>query len=140
MKIHTLIALLVAVSLCAKVNWWQKKQAPNATPMLSMFYCGFGGDYCGQSSTNDVNSATTNVILAFVNSNADGSVSIDAANFPKSQYDIWKSQGKNVLISVGGQNGNWAYIFASDASITAFTNSLVKIVADFNLDGVDLDI
>ena len=108
--------------------------------MLSMFYCGFGGDYCGQSSTNDVNSATTNVILAFVNSNADGSVSIDAANFPKSQYDIWKSQGKNVLISVGGQNGNWAYIFASDASITAFTNSLVKIVADFNLDGVDLDI
>lgn len=108
--------------------------------MLSMFYCGFGGDYCGQSVTNDVNNATVNVILAFVNSNVDGSVTIDAADFPQTEYNAWKSQGRNVLISVGGQNGNWAYIFASNASITAFVNSLVQIVNDFKLDGVDLDI
>lgn len=72
-----------------------------------MFFCGFGGDFCGQSSTNDVNDITSTVILAFVNSNADGSLTIDDANFPHIEMDLWHSQGKKVLISVGGQNGHW---------------------------------
>jgi GH18 family chitinase len=41
---------------------------------------------------------------------------------------------------VGGQNGNWAYVFASDTSINNFVNSLTAIVQKFRLDGVDLDI
>jgi len=45
-----------------------------------------------------------------------------------------------VLISVGGQNGNWAWIFASQDSINAFTASVATIITTYNLDGVDLDI
>lgn len=72
-----------------------------------MFYCGFSGDYCGQSKDNDVNDPSTTVILAFVNSKADGSLAIDDANFPRAEVDLWQSQGKKVLISLGGQNGHW---------------------------------
>jgi GH18 family chitinase len=44
------------------------------------------------------------------------------------------------LISVGGQNGNWAYVFANENSINNFVDSLFGIVQKFRLDGVDLDI
>ena len=45
-----------------------------------------------------------------------------------------------MVISVGGQNGNWAYVFASESSISKFVESLVTIVLKFHLNGVDLDI
>lgn len=45
-----------------------------------------------------------------------------------------------MLISVGGQNGNWGNVFASNTSITNFVDTLTGIVKKFNLDGVDLDI
>jgi GH18 family chitinase len=45
-----------------------------------------------------------------------------------------------VLISIGGQNGNWANVFASNASATNFVNAAVDFVKRFNLDGVDIDI
>jgi len=45
-----------------------------------------------------------------------------------------------VLISIGGQNGNWAWIFATQDSINAFVASVANIVANYSLDGVDLDI
>jgi chitinase len=80
------------------------------------------------------------VILAFVNTNADGSVTIDKANFPTALVNTWQSSGKKVIISVGGQNGNWLNVFANSTSIEKFTNSLVAILQDYNLDGVDLDI
>lgn len=83
MKILTLLALLAVLTLSFKIQWWHRQQPVNSKPDLSMFYCGFGGDFCGQSTTNDVNNATTTVILAFVNSNVDGSVSIDGPNFPR---------------------------------------------------------
>lgn len=44
---------------------------------LSMFYCGFGKDFCGQSTFDDVNPLSTYVILSFVNSQSDGSVVVD---------------------------------------------------------------
>ena len=44
------------------------------------------------------------------------------------------------MISVGGQNGNWAYVFASESSIGRFVDSLTDIVKKFRLNGVDLDI
>mgnify|MGYP002367971285 CR=1 FL=1 len=142
-----MLALIVVAAFSAKLI--QKPHLPitprqraktATTPKLSMFYCGFNGDYCGQSTTSDINPATTNVILAFVNSQADGSVIMDEADFPTANVNLWKSQGKNVLISVGGQNGNWIVIFSTPASITNFVNSIVDIVTRFNLDGVDLDI
>lgn len=51
--------------------------APGASHVLSMFYCGFGSDYCGQSKTDDVNPKSAIVILAFVNTQSDGSVIMD---------------------------------------------------------------
>jgi hypothetical protein len=76
-----------------------------------MFYCGFGGNYCGQSNTNDVNNKAAIVILAFANTKSDGSISVDESNFPTSLVSGWKSQGKSVVLSVGGQNGHWSVIF-----------------------------
>lgn len=107
---------------------------------VSIFYCGFGGDFCGQSNTDDVNPAAKFVILAFVNTNADGSVTIDDANFPTALVNDWQAKGKKVIISVGGQNGNWGNVFASPSSINNFILSLTTIVDKYNLDGVDLDI
>ena len=65
---------------------------------------------------------------------------MDEANFPSGPFQSWKASGKKVLISVGGQNGNWQNVFASNASRVNFIDSLVDIVKRFNLDGVDLDI
>ena len=115
---------LLVTALTFKVNWLRPRPQADK-PILSMFYCGFGGEYCGQSDTDDVNPASTNVILAFVNTNPDGSVLVDDANFPHDLRDKWQSQGKNVIISVGGQNGNWGYIFASADSIKNFVASIV---------------
>ena len=65
---------------------------------------------------------------------------MDEENFPTTPFNAWKAAGKKVLISVGGQNGNWQNVFASSASIDNFIASLVDLVDRFNLDGVDLDI
>ena len=107
---------------------------------LSMFYCGFGGNFCGQSTDDDVYYKSTTVILAFVNTQTDGSVIADDANFPIALISKWHSVGKKVAISVGGQNGNWPNVFSSSTSTTNFINALSNIVDKYNLDGVDLDI
>ena len=67
-----------------------------------MFYCGFGGDYCGQSNTDDVNAKASIVILAFANTNNDGTISVDTSNYPTSLVNKWKGAGKKVILSVGG--------------------------------------
>lgn len=106
-----------------------------------MFYCGFSGDFCGQSKINDVHSSINTVILAFANTLPDGQIIVDSdVNFPKGPMDQWKNSGKSVIISVGGQNGNWAYVFASQNSINNFINSAVNIIGKYKLDGIDLDI
>lgn len=110
------------------------------TSELSIFYCGFSGEYCGHSSTNDVNSKATIVILSFVNTQADGSVKMDEANFPHTPFSEWKESGKRVLLSVGGEHGNFNTVFSSDSTITNFVTSLVDYVKRYNLDGVDLDL
>ena len=136
------IALLLTLSTCVKFNWLNehKEAEPNKANILSQYYCGFGDNFCGQSSDDDVAPGSKLVILAFVNTKQDGSVVMDEDKFPHAPYKIWKSHGQKVLISVGGQNGNWNYVFASNSSITNFVNSLVDIVKRFKLDGVDLDI
>lgn len=107
---------------------------------VSIFYCGFGGDFCGQSTADDVNPNVKFVILAFANPQADGTVLVDDPNFPASLVSSWQSSGKKVLISVGGQNGNWPFVFATSTSISNFISSMANILTKYNLDGVDLDI
>jgi hypothetical protein len=51
--------------------------APGAFFVISMFYCTFGANYCGQSTSNDVNPNVAIVILAFANTNSDGSITVD---------------------------------------------------------------
>jgi chitinase len=80
------------------------------------------------------------VILAFANPQVDGSVLVDADNFPAGLVAGWQGSGKKVLISVGGQNGNWTLVFASNSSISNFISTLASILVTYNLDGVDLDI
>ena len=65
---------------------------------------------------------------------------MDEPNFPHAAYKKWKDAGKKILISVGGQFGNWHTIFASDKNIQNFVDSLVDLCKRFKLDGVDLDI
>jgi chitinase len=107
---------------------------------VSMFYCGFGGNFCGQSTKDDVNPNVKTVILAFVNTQTDGSVIADDANFPTALIKSWQASGKKVVISVGGQNGNWPNVFNTTASTSNFIAALVGIVNKYGLDGVDLDI
>lgn len=107
---------------------------------VSMFYCGFSGDYCGQSVADDVHEKASFVILAFVNTIPSGAVVCDVDHFPAEQVVGWKKAGKKVILSVGGQNGNWAYVFASETSRANFIASLANYVHQFKLDGVDLDI
>jgi chitinase len=127
MKLITLLVLLTITALATSYD-------------VSMFYCGFSGDFCGQSTTDDINPSVKFVILAFANTNPDGSVTADAANFPTTLVTSWQTRGKKVLISVGGQNGNWPNVFASDTSTRNFVGSLNGIVLQYGLDGVDLDI
>lgn len=43
----------------------------------AVFYCGFSGDYCGQSKINDVHPTISTVILAFANTIPNGKVVVD---------------------------------------------------------------
>lgn len=43
----------------------------------AMFYCGFSGDFCGQSRINDVHPSIDTIILAFANTHPDGHIIID---------------------------------------------------------------
>ena len=95
MKLTSILLLLSVLALSASAH------------EVSMFYCGFGENFCGQSVLDDVHPDSSFVILAFVNTNYDGSVTIDDANFPTEHVNQWQSSGKKVIISVGGQNGNW---------------------------------
>lgn len=123
-----LVLLLAAIAICTH------------SFETSIFWCGFGGNYCGQSTDDDVNPSASFIILAFANTNPDGTVDVDNVNFPTTLVNAWQSNGKKVFLSVGGQNGNWNYVFASQTSIDNFVSSLVAAVVAHGLDGVDLDI
>lgn len=110
---------------------------PSGDKVLSIFWCGFGGDFCGQSTGDDVNPSATHVILAFANSNPDGSITVDSANWPTALIKSWQAKGKKVIISVGGQNGHWDPILDNP---TNFVKSAKAILDKYNLDGLDLDI
>lgn len=108
--------------------------------ILSMFYCGFGKDFCGQSTTDDVQSKASIVILAFANILANGSIEVDNNNFPTNLQLSWRASGKKILISVGGQNVDWDTAFTNSQNTNNFISSVVDVVNRYNLDGVDLNI
>lgn len=110
---------------------------PSSGKVLSIFWCGFGGDFCGQSTADDVNPSATHVILAFANSNSDGSLTVDSANWPTDLIKSWQAKGKKVILSVGGQNGHWDPILDNPNN---FVKSAKAILDKYNLDGLDLDI
>lgn len=105
-----------------------------------MFYCGFGKDFWGQSSTDDVATKASFVILAFANILTNGSIEVDNSNFLTNLQYQWKNTGKKVLLSVGGQNVDWEIAFTNIQNTNNFINSVFDAVNKYNLDGVDLNI
>jgi hypothetical protein len=57
---------------------------------LAQYYCTFSGDYCGQSTSDDSNSKSALLILAFANIASNGSIVIDQANFPCAVVNTWQ--------------------------------------------------
>ena len=131
--------ILLTIMLCLACSM-ELTEVEATEPIVSIFYCGFGGDYCGQSTADDVNPAAKFVILAFANTQPDGSIIVDNDHFPTPLVTNWKKNGKKVFLSIGGQNGNWNYIFASPNSVANFIESTMAAVSKHKLDGVDLDI
>lgn len=80
------------------------------------------------------------MIVAYASGLSNGSVSIDATTFPTALVNKWKTNGKKVLVSVGGVNANWNLVFASDTTINNFAASLKDIVSKWGLDGVNFKI
>jgi hypothetical protein len=76
MKVIALLAILLLSASSIKFNWLTPHQEAKAT-VLSLYYCGFGDKFCGQSTEDDVNPGAKLVILAFVNTQSDGSVIMD---------------------------------------------------------------
>lgn len=113
--------------------------AASAIPLIE-YYCTFGGDFCGQSNTDDTHPSASIIILAFANILTNGTVINDDANYPTDLVNKWQSQQKSVLISIGGQNAIWTYVFANSTTMTNAINSINTILYSNNLDGVDLDI
>ena len=107
---------------------------------LSIFYCGFSQNFCGHSNSDDVYSKANFVILAFANIAHSGKAVMDENHFPSSEVRKWKDGGKKVLLSIGGQNVNWIYVFNSTQNTNNFISSVVNYVDRFSLDGVDLAI
>ena len=107
---------------------------------VSEFFCGFSGIFCGQSFSDDVNPRANLVILAFANTQDNGTVLVDTAYFPSSEVSQWQNSGKRVLLSIGGQFDNWPAIYTSPTNTNNFVTSLSSIVNQYELDGVDLDI
>ena len=77
MKLVAILACLLILSSSIKFNWINKNKEEVKATVLSQYYCGFGDNFCGQSTTDDVNPGTKLVILAFVNTKPDGSVVMD---------------------------------------------------------------
>lgn len=109
----------------------------NTSKVLGEYWCGFGGSYCGQSTGNDVNAAATHVIMAFANTNENGSIAVDSSDFPTALVQGWQNAGKVVTLSVGGANVSWTTVFSNT---NTFALSVQQAVTQYGLNGVDLDI
>jgi hypothetical protein len=105
MRTPLLLAAAVMVALLGCVA-----AAPN---VLSVSYCGFGGNYCGESISDDVNPRATHVLLSYALVAPNGALLLDADHFPKAEVTNWRNTGKKIWLSVGGPNNRWANAFSS---------------------------
>jgi hypothetical protein len=94
--------------------------------------------YGPQSPTNDVNSNSSLVIVAFATINSDGTVALPTP-VPCENINTWKSRGMKVFFSIGGQGANWTSIFSTNASMNASIASIAQILSTSPFQGVDLD-
>jgi hypothetical protein len=57
---------------------------------LAVYYCGFSGSFCGQSTQDDTNINATLIILAFANIQSNGTVYIDTDHYPCDLVGKWQ--------------------------------------------------
>jgi hypothetical protein len=67
------------------------KQQPPHLPVLSQFWCGFSNEFCGQSTTDDIYERTTHVIMAFANTEDNGTITVD--KMPMELIHGWQRRG-----------------------------------------------
>jgi chitinase len=104
---------------------------------------GFAG---ANSSIRDVSPQWDVIIVSFATPDRNApegtmrfrTLTTPAADQFKADIAYKKSQGKKVMISLGG--GGLNFTFANPASVSAFVSSVGKIVADYGFDGVDIDL
>ena len=86
----------------------------------------------------------THVLWSFITPNADGTLHGDAADDPSaldSMVTLAHAVGTKVIVSLGGggQSANFVPVAKNNTLRQKFVASLVKYVADHNLDGLDMD-
>ena len=86
----------------------------------------------------------THVLWSFITPNTDGTLRGDAADNPSALDEMVKlahAAGTKVIVSLGGggQSENFAPVSKDNTLRQKFVASLVKYVADHNLDGLDMD-
>ncbi|KRX06465.1 Glycoside hydrolase, superfamily [Pseudocohnilembus persalinus] len=133
MKSKQIFVLLLLLLSFVAVSHSQRNLASNK--MFAIYWCGFSGNYCGQSTSDDVYEDATHVIMAFANANKDGTLS--HGSMPTSLIKQWHNEGKKVILSIGGQEGHLYDIFQNPSN---FVSSIYSIMSKYSLDGVDLDL
>ena len=90
----------------------------------------------------DVSNKWDVINVAFADIAYDGTVSFTPFNGTDASFSsdvaYLKSQGKKVVLSLGGQNG--ALNLPDSAAKTRFTNSLIATIDKYGFNGVDIDI
>ncbi|KAJ1936935.1 hypothetical protein FBU59_004902, partial [Linderina macrospora] len=124
----TAIALAAGTLFCAVV------QAD-----LAMF--GYMPTWNRAGAANVDFSKYTHVALAFGVPGADGSLSFDGTSYLSDVVSQLHTTKTKALVSVGGwtASNHFSNILKKNPTRVAFLNSLVKLVADYGLDGIDID-
>ena len=84
----------------------------------------------------------THINVAFINP-MDASGTLGPTNDLGNVSTVVHNNNSNILASLGGAGAdktNWSAVMANATTRTAFIATLMKFVADYNLDGIDVDI
>lgn len=118
---------------------------PPPGKVVNGYYAGWAG-YSGYTPANIPAGEVTHVTYAFANIGSDlkialGDSAIDPSNFTRLN-DMKKAHpAVKTLISVGGWtwSGRFSDVALTDASRTAFADSIVAFIKKYGFDGVDID-
>jgi chitinase len=117
--------------------------SPNGHKLIG-YWAGYGGPG-SNSSLRDLSSQWDIILVAFAtpDHNApEGTMQfhtpagLDTAQF-KADIAYMKSQGKKVMISLGG--GGQHFTLADPKRVPTFVSSVTRIVAEYGFDGIDID-